>query len=86
MPWKTQPANDAVTRAVRWGGGKDWGVRVAQLAERPTLGFRSSHDLTVCGFQPHAGLCADGVESARDSLPPSLCPSPALSPSLSQNK
>ena len=59
-----------------------WGV---QSVKHPPFGFRSGHDLAVCGLEPHVGLCADGVEPAWDSftLPLSL---PALSLSLSQNK
>ena len=40
------------------------GAWVAQLVERPTLDFGSGHDLTVHGFEPHVGLCADSVEPA----------------------
>ena len=45
---------------------------MAQLVEHLTLGFGSGHDLTVRGFEPHVGLCADSVEPAWDSLSPSL--------------
>ena len=56
--------------------------------------FGSGHDLTVHGFRPHVGLCADRAEpgAALDSVSPSLSPSPAhvlplsLSLSLSKNK
>ena len=48
------------------------GTWVAQSVKRPTLGFGSGHDLTVCGFEPRG---ADSVEPAWDSL--SLCPFPA---------
>ena len=63
---------------------------MAQSVKRPTLGFGSVHDLTVCGFEPCIGLCADSVEPAWDSLSlllslPLLC-SHSLSLSLSQNK
>ena len=51
------------------------GAWEARLAKHPTLDFGSGHDLTVCEFEPHIGLSADGTESAWDSL--SLCPSPA---------
>ena len=44
-----------------------------------TLDFGSSHDVIVCEFESHVGLCADSVEPAWDSLsfPLSLplCPS-----------
>ena len=46
---------------------------MGQLVKRPTLGFRSSHDLTVREFEPHIGLCAGSVEPAGDSLSPSVC-------------
>ena len=41
-----------------------WGTWVAQLIERPTLGFSSGHALTVRGIKPHIGVCADSVEPA----------------------
>ena len=37
---------------------------MAQSVERPTLGFGSGHDLTVRGFKPRVGLCADSMEPA----------------------
>ena len=48
--------------------------------------FGSGHDLTVCGFEPYIGLCADSLEPGAClgfcvSLP--LCPSPACTLSLS---
>ena len=48
------------------------GTWVAQSVEHPALDFGSGHDLTVCGAEPHVGLCADSAEPAWDSLPPSL--------------
>ena len=45
---------------------------MAQSVERLTLDFGSGHDLTVFGFEPHVGLCADSTGPAWDSLPPSL--------------
>ena len=50
---------------------------MAQSVKRPTLDLGSGHDLTVCEFRSHIGLCADGVELAWGSLslPLSLCPS-----------
>ena len=57
---------------------------MAQLAERPTPDFGSGHDLTVHEFEPHVGLCADNMETALDSLSPSLSAPPPLT--LSQNK
>ena len=59
---------------------------VAQLVERPTLGFSSGHDLTVCEFEPCIGLCADSAEPAWDSLSPSLSASSLLACSLSLSK
>ena len=38
------------------------GAWVAQSVEWPTLDFGSGHDLTVCEFEPHVGLCADSSE------------------------
>ena len=52
------------------------GTWVAQLVQRPTLGFSSGHDYTVHGIQPHTGLCGDSTEPAWDSLSLSLPPSP----------
>ena len=37
---------------------------VARSAEHPTLDLGSGHDLSVCEFQPCAGLYADGWEPA----------------------
>ena len=65
------------------------GAWAAQWVKHLTLDFGSGHDLAVCRFEPHIGLCADSVEPAWDSvscLPLSL-PLPclfSLSLSLSQ--
>ena len=66
---------------------------MAQLVKRQTLALGLDHDLTVCEFEPHVGLCADSVELASDSLFPSLSPlslstahSVSLSPSLHQKQ
>ena len=40
------------------------GALVVQLIKHPALDFGSGHDLTVCGFEPQIGLCADGAEPA----------------------
>ena len=48
------------------------GAWVAWSVTHPTLGFCSAHDLMVCEFEPHVGLCTDGVETAWDSLSLSL--------------
>ena len=34
----------------------------------PTLDLGSGHGLTVRGFKPQNGLCADGMEPAWDSV------------------
>ena len=51
---------------------------MAQLVEHPTLGFGSSHDLTVCEFEPHIGLCANSVEPAWNSRSLLSLPLPCL--------
>ena len=51
---------------------------------RSSVRLHSGHDLEVCGFEPHVGLCAGSLEPASDSVSLSL-PLPcsrALSPSL----
>ena len=50
--------------------GNAW---LAQLVKHPTHDLGSGHDLTVRGFEPHVGLCADGdgTEPAWDSVFPS---------------
>ena len=40
--------------------------------------FCSGHDLTVCEFEPHIGLCADSLESAWYFVSPSLFAPPLL--------
>ena len=50
------------------------------------LDFSSGHDLTVCEFEPHVGLCADSPEPGtcfEFCVSLSLCPSPACALSLS---
>ena len=65
------------------GGG---GALVAQSVKRLTLDFGSGHDVTVCGFKPRVGLCAeDGAclgFSLSLSLSLSLCAPPPLTHSL----
>ena len=59
---------------------------MAHSPKRPNLGFGSGRDLTVRGFEPRVGLCADSVEPALDSvsrflsapLPLALCLSLSL--------
>ena len=59
---------------------------VTQSVKHQTLGFGLNHDLKVCEFEPHIGLCVDSV-SLLGILSPSLsAPAPLLSLSLSQNK
>ena len=58
-----------VKRIQKLKGRDAWG---AQSVKRLTLGFGSGHDLTVCGFEPRVGLCADSSEPAWDCLPLSL--------------
>ena len=61
--------------------GATW---VAQSVKHPTLDSGSGHDLVVHDFQPHSELCPGSMEPAWDTLsPPSLCPSPARTLSLS---
>ena len=55
-----------------------WGAWGTQLVERPA-DFGSGHDLAVCEFEPHIGLCADCSEPGtrfRFCVSLSLCPSP----------
>ena len=51
-----------------------WGTWVAQSVKHPTLGLGLGQDLTVCEFEPHIGLCADGAEPAWNSVSPSDLP------------
>ena len=60
----------------------DGGSWATQPVMRPTLGFSSDRDLTVCEFAPRIGLCTDSAEPAWDSLSLSL----PLPRSLSPNK
>ena len=46
--------------------------------KHPTLDFGSGHDLMVHGIEPHIGRYTDGVESAWNSLFPSLSAPPQL--------
>ena len=62
----------------------NWGFWVTQSIEHSTLNFVSGHDLSVCGFEPCVGLCADSMEPALDPLSPSFsAPPPAVMHSLS---
>ena len=51
---------------------------VAQSVKRLILVFGLDHDLTVCEFKPHVGLCADNAVPAWVSLPVSLSGPPLL--------
>ena len=62
------------------------GTWLAQSVKRPTLGFGSGHDLTVCEFELRNGLCVDSAGPAWDSLSLPLYPFPALALSLKINK
>ena len=56
---------------------------MAQSVKCLTLDFGLGHDPTVREFKPRAGLCADNIEPAWDSLSPSLSAPPLLTYSLS---
>ena len=64
---------------------------MARSVKHPTLQVGSGHDLSVGGFEPHVGLCADSSEPAWDflslslSLPLSLCSYPTHALSLKIN-
>ena len=45
---------------------------MAQLVKWLTLDFGSGHDLMTFEMEPRIGLCCDSMESAWDSLSPSL--------------
>ena len=47
---------------------------MAQSVMPLTLELGSGPDLTVCGTEPHTGLCADSAEPAWDSIPLSAPP------------
>ena len=55
-----------------------WGAWVDQSVKHQTLDFRSDHDLTAGGIEPHVSLRADSAEPAWDFL--------SLSLSASNNK
>ena len=60
-------------------GKENLGAWVAQSVKGQTLGFSSGHDLVVCEFELHVGLCADSLEPAWDSLSlPISLPLPGL--------
>ena len=72
------------SRRSLWIGAPGW---LSQLGIQ--LDFGLGHDLTVCEFESHIGLCADGVRHLGFplSLSPSfvtLSPSPLLALSLSK--
>ena len=49
---------------------------LSQLSVQLDLG--SGHDLSVCGMEPHIGLCADSADPAWNSLFPFLSALPLL--------
>ena len=55
---------------------------MTQLVNRQTLDFGSGYDLMVREIETRIGLCADSMESAWDSLSPSLSAPPLLILSL----
>ena len=55
---------------------------MAQSVKHLALDFNLGHDLTVCEFKPHVGLCTGSVDPAWDSLSPSLSDPSLLEPSL----
>ena len=57
------------------------GRGVAKWVDHPTLDLNLGHDLPVCGFKSHIGLCTDSMDPAWDSVSLFLC----LSLSFSQN-
>ena len=60
---------------------------MAQLVKHLTLAFSSGHDLTVRGFKPRFGLCADSTWSLLGILSPSLSlPLPPLSLKINKHK
>ena len=59
------------------------GTWVAQLVQRPTLDFNSSHNVTVREIKPRTGLCADSIEPAWDSCSASLSAPPLFMLSFS---
>ena len=48
--------------------------------------FGSGHDLTVCEFEPHVGLCAHSSEPEKACFRISLCCSPTYTLSVSLSK
>ena len=62
------PSSSRITCSLRGQG--------AQSGGRLTLDLGSRHDLMVRGFGTCVRLCADSVEAAWDSLPPSLSAPP----------
>ena len=53
------PQNVLLDIYLNSGSGGTW---VAQLVERPTLGFGSGHNLPAYEIKPHIRLYADSVE------------------------
>ena len=64
----TKPKDDSLKRSMKsislmglLGGSVVW-----------VSNFSLGHDLAVCEFEPHVGLCADSSEPAWDFVSPSL--------------
>ena len=66
-------------------GTTPWGTWVAQSVKRLTLDFGLDHDLKVCEFEPHVGLCADSADPTWDLVSPSVSVPPLLARSLEIN-
>ena len=77
----------------RKGKGAPWGLChkgtdprapgwLSWLSVHPTPGFGSGHDLEVCEFEPHIGLCANSTEPAWEALSLSFSDPPLPSVSL----
>ena len=66
--------------------GNRQGAWVAQLVKWPAFDFGSGYNLAVHEIEPRAGLCADSVEPAWDSLSLSAPPLLMLALSLSLSK
>ena len=60
------------------------GTQVAQSVKHRTLDFSLGHDLTICEFGPHVGLCTDHIEPAWDFVSPFFSAPPLLTHALSQ--
>ena len=94
------PISSSVREAGRCVCGDSWGRRLSTITNicllsdglkrhACTSGFGSGHDLTVRGFEPRVGLCADSSEPGACfgfCVSLFLCPSFARALSLSVSK